>query len=109
MLIDWPDRKKELIKRLVRSIDVHRASTSPVAMIAPRMMLSEGRRVLFVNPDGSKDEMELRSHDASIAVGREELLSEEFTFNEVGEQLGSQLGQQMDKELLEKISQLPPH
>ena len=78
-------------------------------MIVPRMMLTEGRRVLLVNPNGSTEEIALRPHDASIALDREELLSEEFTFNEVGEQLGSQLGQQMDKELLEKISQLPPH
>ena len=74
MLLDWPAEKQELQEHLKRAIRWQMLASAPVVARIPHVTLQEGRKLVFVYPDGSRKEVELTAHEASWEVERDELI-----------------------------------
>ena len=109
MLIDWPTQKAEVIEwmqRRVRSVSFAKAG---IAAQIPHFVLHECSRVVFVFPDGSRQEMQPQTHEASAQFSREDI--EQGGGRPLVDgiaTIGSNLGDQMEKEFLGVLQNAAP-
>jgi len=104
MLLDWPAQKQELQDELERAIRRQTLANAPVVARVPHVTLQEGRKLVFVHPDGSRKEMELEAHEVSWECKRDELIrGAGKQVPEAIQTLGGAMARDMETALLERL------
>lgn len=109
MLQDWPEQKKLLLGLITEAIRQRTIASAPAAGLATHFTISEGEKVVFIAPDGSRKDMEMEQHEARIELSKDELLTDRGqvvldAIHSIGERLGSQ----MDMQMIQRLRQIPP-
>ena len=100
MLLDWPEQKHQLadaLQKTMRSLS-HRGLVAQV----PALTLYEGKRAVFIYPDGQAQELKLKTAEAKATVDRQTLAAggPELLVSAVHE-LAGDIGDQIEKDLVE--------
>lgn len=109
MLQDWPEQKKFLLGLITEAIRQRTIASAPAVGLATHFTVSEGKKVVFVAPDGSRKDVEMEQYEARIELSKDELLTDKGqVVVDAIHSIGERLGGQMDMQMIQRLRQLPP-
>lgn len=110
MLPDWIEQKDELERAFQRALRRRTFAEAVIVARVSHVAVSEGSRIDFIYPDGSRQTMEMDRNEATAEFDRAAIASGDVQqlADAVGA-MGKQFAETMEKKAIEILKQAAPH